>query len=269
MPSSSLLSNTEASPHVRVRSWHHRAPRHAWPAAAHAGVEVAVILDGGASYRVGSREVEVGPGQAIAVSAGAEHATAIEPGTRATSVWVDAAWFADVAASLGRRIPSGALFIESARRVASLLALLDEEARAPELGRATAVDGLAEALVISVLRADERAPRTAAPSDPRVLAAIAMIEDRLAEPLGLDELADAAGVSRFHFCRLFRAHTGKSPYRFLTDRRMDRARELLQSGRYGVTEAALSVGFPHLPRFARAFRERHGAAPSALTARSA
>jgi AraC-like DNA-binding protein len=268
MPSASLFANIEASPHVRVRAWSHRAPRQAWPAAAHAGVEVAAVQEGAARYRVGSRELVCGPGQAIVVSAGMEHATAIESGTRATSVWIDAAWFADVAASLGRRMRAGALLIEPAARVASLLALLDDEARAPDIGRATAADALAEALVVGVLRA-ERAPCSSAPGDPRVLAAIALIQDRLGEPIGLEELADAAGVSRFHFCRLFRAHTGKSPYRYLTDLRMDRARELLQSGRYGVTEAALSVGFPHLPRFARAFRERHGTAPSALLARSA
>jgi len=269
MASASLYANIEASPHVRVRAWCHTDPRRAWPAAAHAGVEVAAVSEGGARYRVGSQDVVVGAGQAIVVSAGAEHATAIETGTRATSVWIDAAWFADVAASLGRRVRPGALWIERAGRVASLLALLDDEARAPDVGRATAADALAEALVIGVLRADERAPCSQGPSEPRVLAAIALIHDRLGEPIGVDELADAAGVSRFHFCRLFRGHTGKSPYRFLTDLRMDRALELLRSGRYGVTEAALSVGFPHLPRFARAFRERHGCAPSLLGARSA
>jgi AraC-like DNA-binding protein len=267
---SSLRSDVHASPHVRVRSWQHAGPRQGWPAAVHTGVEIAYVAAGAAHYRLGARELEIGAERAILVSAGVEHATTIEPGTRATSVWIDGAWFRDLAAALGCRVQAGALTIGDNARVRALLSLLEDEAREPRRGRTLAVDALAEALCVSVLRNDGIAARAGAhPLDARVLSAIAFIEGRFMDSVGVDEIADAAGISRFHFSRLFREQTGKSPYRYLMDTRVDRAAELLKSGRYTVTEAALSVGCDHLPRFAKAFRLRHGCPPSALSSRAA
>jgi AraC family transcriptional regulator len=75
-------------------------------------------------------------------------------------------------------------------------------------------------------------------------------------------MARAARMSRYHFSRRFKDATGKSPYRYLVDVRLERAAELLRRGRAGVTEAALTVGFSDPSRFARMFRARFGASPA-------
>jgi AraC-like DNA-binding protein len=83
------------------------------------------------------------------------------------------------------------------------------------------------------------------------------------------DLAAAAGMSRFHFSRVFRDETGSSPYAYLVDRRLERAAARLRAGGCSVTTAALDAGFRDLGRFARAFRARFGVTASAFASRAA
>jgi len=204
----------------------------------------------------------------VIVPARVEHATRVESGTRAGSVWLSAELVTEVAACVGRRLGSDPLLLANADRVRALGALLESEARLPGAGQLMAVEALAEALAITLVRADNlpRARRTA--RDPRIATAVSLMEERYADDLSVDDVARAAGLSRFHMSRLFREEVGESPYRFLQRTRIERAAELLGSGRHGVTEAALSVGFRDLGRFARAFREHLGCAPSELLVRN-
>src|SRR5437870_3949438 len=77
--------------------------------------------------------------------------------------------------------------------------------------------------------------------DPRVRRSIECIRARYAEPIGVSELAQAAGMSRFHFGRTFRRETGRSPYRYLVETRLAEAARLLER-RSTVTETAFAVG---------------------------
>jgi AraC-like DNA-binding protein len=247
------------TPRVRVRRWHHRFGPTDFPAGTHAFIEVAWVLEGRAIYRVGDREIVVERGQGIVIPARLEHATRIEPGTRASSAWLACELVSSVAASLGRRVFADATLMADARDLEQLGALLTAEAAEAQAGQLLAVDSLAEALVVAVVR---RAPCvSSAPRDPRLTSALALIDAHYAEALTVDDLARAAGLSRFHFSRMFRDALGMSPYQYLQRIRLERARELLASG-HPVTEAALSVGYRDLGRFAKAFREHFGCAPS-------
>ena len=99
---------------------------------------------------------------------------------------------------------------------------------------------------------------------PAVRKAIDLIERQHEESLSVQQLADAVGVSRFHFSRLFRQAIGKSPYQYLLEVRLDSAHTYLRSGLYTVTEVATAVGFSDLSRFGRMFRRRFGCSPSRL-----
>lgn len=253
------LLDVPVTPRVRVRRWHHRFGPTQFPAGSHAFVEVAWVLEGRATYRVGEREVVVEPGQGIVIPARLAHATRIDPGTCAGSAWIASDLVASVAASLGRRMPSEATMITDARDLEQLGALLTAEAAEARPGQLLAVDSLAEALVVAIVR---RAPgASSAPRDPRLSSALAVIDSHYSEALTVDDLSRAAGLSRFHFSRMFREALGTSPYGYLQRVRLERARELLAHG-HSVTEAALSVGYRDLGRFARAFREHFGCAPS-------
>lgn len=89
-----------------------------------------------------------------------------------------------------------------------------------------------------------------------------LITRRYAEPLDLDQIAAAAGYSRFHFVRAFRAAYGETPGRYLTRRRIERAQDLLRSVNLTVTEVCHLVGFSSLGSFSSLFRAVVGVSPA-------
>jgi AraC family transcriptional regulator len=107
-------------------------------------------------------------------------------------------------------------------------------------------------------RADGRAPRDPA----RIARLLRHLEARVAEPHALGELARAAGLSRYHFLRTFKAVTGVTPHQWLLRARLRLAAERLRRTREPVTEVALGVGFEDLSNFIRTFRAEFGMSPS-------
>jgi len=95
----------------------------------------------------------------------------------------------------------------------------------------------------------------------RVERAKALMEARYAEPLSLSTLARDAGMSLFHFARVFAELEGRPPHRHLTELRLTRARARLLAGA-GVTDTCLAVGFGSLSHFVATFRRRFGVRPS-------
>jgi AraC family transcriptional regulator of arabinose operon len=77
----------------------------------------------------------------------------------------------------------------------------------------------------------------------------------------LDELVSASGYSRFHFCRLFKEETGQTPWQYVLERRLERARELLLGGQLSVKEISARLGFSHPDYFARLFKRSSGVTP--------
>lgn len=118
-----------------------------------------------------------------------------------------------------------------------------------------------------------RAPASPVPDAPAPLpapvrAALAFMEARLAEPIGLGDLAAAAGQSPAHFSRVFTQALGRGPTAHLRRLRMEHAGRLLAAGRANVTEAALAAGYQSLGQFSRVFAEHHGRPPSAFLPRN-
>lgn len=91
--------------------------------------------------------------------------------------------------------------------------------------------------------------------------AIERIEAGLDGPLGLDELAQAAGLSTFHFARMFRRSTGRTPQGFVLHRRIERARLLLAERDLSLAEIALACGFSGQSHFTARFRAMTGLTP--------
>jgi len=89
-----------------------------------------------------------------------------------------------------------------------------------------------------------------------------LIDRRYAEPLDLDAMARAAGYSRFHFARAFRAAYGETPRAYLTRRRIERAQDLLRSANLTVTEICHLTGFSSLGSFSARFAELVGMPPT-------
>ena len=90
-----------------------------------------------------------------------------------------------------------------------------------------------------------------------------------AEPLDLETLAAVAGMSKYHFQRLFTATYGVSPAAHLSQRRIERAQDLLRATNLTVTEVCHAVGFSSLGSFSSRFRELVGESPSEFQRRYA
>jgi len=140
-----------------------------------------------------------------------------------------------------------------------------------DLGR-LALESLGQAFAVAVVRdhrAGGAAPIESAPrglSHRQLARVLQHIEDDLAAPLSLADLAAAAHVSPFHFARLFRVSTGTSPHRYVVSRGVVRARELLLHTSVPLPEVAARAGFADQSHLTRLVRQHLGTTPAALRA---
>ncbi len=92
-----------------------------------------------------------------------------------------------------------------------------------------------------------------------------LVQARLDEPAPasptLDELAQAAGVSKHHFIKAFREAVGETPYAWVMRQRIERARALLAQPSETVGDVAFQTGFSSAAHFVAAFRQRSGITP--------
>lgn len=89
------------------------------------------------------------------------------------------------------------------------------------------------------------------------------------EPLDLETLARIAGLSKYHFLRMFKVTYGRTPGAYLSERRVERAQDLLRTSNLTVTEVCMAVGFSSLGSFSSRFHEITGETPSAFQRRYA
>ncbi len=93
-----------------------------------------------------------------------------------------------------------------------------------------------------------------------------LADARYAEPLAVEDLARAAGLSPAHFSREFRRTFGESPHRYLLTRRLERAAHLLRMTDRSVGEICLDVGLRSVGSFTTSFRRMYGMPPTAYRA---
>jgi AraC-like DNA-binding protein len=94
-----------------------------------------------------------------------------------------------------------------------------------------------------------------------------LADSRYFEPLDVDELARAAGLSRAHFSREFRRTYGESPHAYLLTRRLERAAALLRTTDNSVAEICFSVGLQSVGSFTTSFTRTYGVSPTGYRAR--
>ncbi len=102
-----------------------------------------------------------------------------------------------------------------------------------------------------------------APPARHLLRARDLADARYAEPLGVEEMARAAGLSRAHFSRAFRRTFGETPHAYLLTRRLERAATLLRRTDRQVLDICLSVGLTSLGSFTTSFTRTYGMSPTA------
>src|SRR5215218_3792027 len=89
-----------------------------------------------------------------------------------------------------------------------------------------------------------------------------LADARYFEPLCVDDMARAAGLSRAHFSREFRRAFGESPHAYLLTRRLERAAALLRATDRSVADICLSVGLRSVGSFTTSFTRTYGVSPT-------
>ena len=162
--------------------------------------------------------------------------------------------------------------LQSMAELAPTIDLLFSEAFGEYPGRQTAVDRLAEYFLVLLLRAAMKTRLVEGGillglADPRLAQTIAVIHERPAHNWSLDELAQAAGMSRARFAVHFRKTVGMTPFDYLTDWRIGVAQGLLKRGE-PLKLVAPSVGFRSSTALTRAFSHRTGMSPTEWLSRN-
>lgn len=228
------------------RDWH-MAPHH------HVGRhELIVVLEGGIRTAISGRILEGTAGSALLYPADTVHEEWARGGRPLHTVCIS--WRGDSPVGdllVGDR--RGRL-VETARWMAELTSVPGEAAR-------TVAGGLLTALLHEFARPSRDDGET-------ILAQVRRwAQPRLAQTISLADLAQAAGLSRFHFVRRFRAATGTTPMRWLRHQRLQEARTLLLTTSQPLRAIAPQVGFADEFQLSRIFRREIGMAPSALRGR--
>lgn len=91
--------------------------------------------------------------------------------------------------------------------------------------------------------------------------AIDYIDTHLSDVIQLEDLANVLNISRYHFCHLFKQSFGITPYQYILQHRVERAKQLLQQQELSLVEVALACGFANQSHFTKHFRQQTGSTP--------
>lgn len=95
----------------------------------------------------------------------------------------------------------------------------------------------------------------------RILQGKEFIDSHFTQSLTIEQIARAAGMSEYHFFRLFKQTIGVSPYQYILAKRLKTASQLLKSD-YSVSDVAITMGFSDIYSFSKAFKKHFGVSPT-------
>ena len=228
----------------------------------YASPAIGAVISGVFDYRSQTGAGFGGPGAIVFGNAGEafECRHLDGAGNRRAVVALSCELMAEVAGDCGYDAPTFSLAVlPPSRRAAPLYGAL-RRAAAGVLSEDEVLELIGMALRIA--RGAEPLPVTP-PERARVLAVARLLDHAYEEPLSLDDLAAAAGLSRYHFVRVFRAVVGDSPHQYLIGARLRAAANRLLDTAEPITAIALDVGFNDISHFNATFRRTFGAAPGA------
>ncbi|MGG1313359.1 MULTISPECIES: AraC family transcriptional regulator [Cohnella] len=156
----------------------------------------------------------------------------------------------------------------SSREIGSLIQAIVEELRTRETGFELSVKSYLYRILTLLIRRDVAQVLTATEDKlrtknlERLTPVLQFMETNYAEPLHVDRLAGLAGLSRYHFGRLFKQVTGRTVTEYATWIRVGNAEQLLRNTTHTISEIAEMTGFRDIYYFSRMFKKWNGISPS-------
>ena len=237
----------------------------------HPNPTVTTVLSGVLEAEIGSSRLAVDAGQSVFTNRLETH-SARGARVELVSVGISVASITKAAAETGL-ISSGADVafrdvVTADKTISDIARMMAAEMQAEEPGRVAMLQALVSQLVIVLLRSHllvRKSPlielSRAGPVDRRLRRAIEFMHDNYSRELGLEEIAQAAYLSEYHFARLFKRIAGVTPHSYLANLRLERARELLTTTTRPISEIAGMVGYQSQSHFTKAFKAVTGLTP--------
>jgi AraC-like DNA-binding protein len=250
-------------PHLGIETVAYRGPLERMPTHAHAQFQLTLYDGGPRRFRIGRHDFGGAARTAVIIQSGEPHGSVpvADPRVTLRTFYLDEPLVAEVADSLwhgGGTVSFRAPVIEDAGTVARLLAAH----RALDRGERAAEERIYFALADLLQRqaAPTGSPRAPGAADAGLAAVRELLADQLTESVGLDQLASAAGLSRFHLIRAFQRRYGLTPFAYQRTLRIERARAVLRAG-VSLADAAANAGFSDQSHLGRSFRAVMGSTP--------
>lgn len=230
--------------------------------------ELLHVIRGTVELELGERRYRARPGDLLLVPQGQKHRDAFDLGEGLEVFMVTFTW--EAAESYFALVTNDRLLALPERRKAEIVRDL-ERLRHDSRGDSEADRLLARARVATVLLALLR--EAEGPAVPQgeahrrqralMLEARQYLAEHYTHPISLEEIAQALGISSFYLSHIFSQESEFSLFAYLTALRMEKAWDLLQTGKLNVSEVAAAVGYESANYFSKVFRKHFGCSPSA------
>lgn len=259
--------------HARAAVRHSISARCEFEPHSHGCYTVTAVKSGRIIAMVGGERLELSAGDVAFTGVGESHSGhAVD--AEFVSVGISPGLVGELASELS--LVHGGTDISFRRRAVSDSVLsaiawsLATEVDSGMVGEGAMVDALVRQMAVHLLRFHLTARRSArielsraGPVDRRLRRAIEFINDNYSRDLSLEEIAEAAYLSEYHFSRLFKQITGSSPHAYLASVRLDRARNVLLETALSISQVAATVGYQSQSHFTRVFKAATGLTPRA------
>lgn len=149
----------------------------------------------------------------------------------------------------------------------SMINTFIEEAKFNDPGKSIQLQSISCVIAVLLLREINsnlygREMRAFSPDSRRIRISIEYISEYFNTDFSLDKLAEIADMSKYHFIRVFKNTTGKTPYEYVLDIRIDKAKCLLAIKDMSILDVCLECGFNNLSHFTTLFKKKVGVTPS-------
>lgn len=221
------------------------------------------ICDGEGWLQVGGTELRPKPGELVFIPGGLEQSYSVTNGPPYTKYWCH--FRANVHFEHLFHL-YGLPYTIDAGHSSELYGRFQELVEQRVSGNPAAPLRIQSALLSIIAYFLERAVRTpgadAACASPELLATLDFIDAHLSDELTIEELSRHAHFHPNYFIRMFKRHLGMTPMRYIRERRLEHAQELLGATELPVREVAYQSGFRDVSHFSAAFKKKSGVSPS-------
>ncbi|MCC8023658.1 MAG: AraC family transcriptional regulator [Clostridiales bacterium] len=251
-------------------------PRYRMPCHWHREMELIRVVKGEILFLLNDTSYRAGPGDVLFIAGGVLHSASVPPDCVYDCLVFDLESLLGVRSERGsnwelddileRRMLVQPLFHQTQQTVCEtawrLFDIMQEQAPGYELAiRGQLYQMLSEIIRRRLYIVSDAHARSQQDRLHRLKKTLRLIESDYMEPLSLEDLSQAAGMSPKYFCRFFRQMTRRTPIDYLNYYRVERACDMFRTRDISVTEAAYRCGFNDAGYFSRTFKKYKGTTP--------